>query len=71
MEAVLRRIEEAGRAIADATRADIRVEKDRGGRFPYLTFRAFGSVPPNVPTVDDGATWTAIGTDRSSSSDGL
>ena len=40
---VLERIEEAGRAIAAELGADVRVEKGGGGRFPYLTFRAFGT----------------------------
>jgi hypothetical protein len=42
LQDVLDRIERAGLTIAARFQADIRVEKGGGGRFPYLTFRAFG-----------------------------
>jgi hypothetical protein len=42
---ILDEIEEAATAIAASHNANIRVEKARGGKFPYLTFRAVGFVP--------------------------
>lgn len=42
LEELLAKIEAAGMAIAAEYVADIRVEKERGGRFPYVTFRAYG-----------------------------
>ena len=43
LQDVLDRIERAGLTIAARFQADIRVEKSGRGRFPYLTFRAFGT----------------------------
>jgi hypothetical protein len=53
MISVLERIEEAGTAVAAKLRADIRVEKPSGGRFPAITFRAYGSRPEDSPVEPD------------------
>jgi hypothetical protein len=50
LEAVLRMIEETGAAIGAEHGIKVRiehnrVESNRGGKFPYLTFRAFGLLP--------------------------
>jgi hypothetical protein len=45
MVKILDEIEEAATVIAADRKANIRVEKARGGKFPYLTFRALGFVP--------------------------
>ena len=45
MISVLERIDEAGTAVASELCADIRVEKPHGGRFPAITFRAYGRRP--------------------------
>jgi hypothetical protein len=45
MAKILNEIERAATAIAASRKANITVEKARGGKFPYLTFRALGFVP--------------------------
>ena len=49
---VLRRIEKAGLELASESDVDVRVEKDRGGRFPYVTFRAYGLVHKDDSMID-------------------
>jgi hypothetical protein len=39
-------------AIADESDVEVRVEKDRGGRFPYITFREYGLVHGDDPAID-------------------
>jgi hypothetical protein len=56
LEAVLRVIEDAGRAIAaeHGVRVKIehnRAESGRGGKFPYLTFRGVGLLEEEKPFV--------------------
>jgi hypothetical protein len=46
MVAILDKIEEAATAIAAEASADVRIEKGRGVKFPYLTLRAFGFHQP-------------------------
>jgi hypothetical protein len=50
LEAVLRMVEETGAELAAEHGVKVwiehnRVESGRGGKFPYLTFRAFGLLP--------------------------
>jgi hypothetical protein len=45
MTDVLARIEAVGVDLATEAGADVRVEKDQGGKLPYLTFRAYGARP--------------------------
>jgi hypothetical protein len=45
MTDVLARIEALGVGLATEAGADVRIEKDQGGKFPYLTFRAYGARP--------------------------
>jgi len=42
MTDVLARIEALGVDLASEVGADVRVEKDRRGKLPYLTFRGYG-----------------------------
>jgi hypothetical protein len=46
---VLARIEALGVHLAAEAGADIRVETDRRGKLPYLTFRAYGVSPQGSP----------------------
>ena len=51
---VLARIEALGIDLAAEAGADIRVEKDQGGKLPYLTFRGYGLSPPQDSPVGTG-----------------
>ena len=42
METVIDRIERAAVSVADELGADVRVERDDRGRFPFVAFRAHG-----------------------------
>jgi hypothetical protein len=52
---VLRMIEERGAAIAAEHGLNVQIESNRGGKFPYLTFRAFGFLPAEDEDDELGA----------------
>jgi hypothetical protein len=49
MSRVLGLIEGRGPEIAIESGVNVRIESNRGGKFPYLTFRAVGLIEPDNP----------------------